>query len=157
MNHISKWKLVGGLSFLSMVLLTASAWAQNGQPDDAASAAVGLFAGMFVLGLLGVALVVFLIVAAGQWKIFTKAGKPGWASFIPIYNLIVLLEITQRPIWWVVLMFIPLANIVVGIILLNDLARKFGQGAGFTVGLFLLPIIFFPLLGFGNYEYDPAL
>ena len=111
----------------------------------------GVFAG---IGIFYLAILVVLIVAI--WKVFEKAGKPGWAAIIPIYNLIVLLEIVGKPAWWVILMIIPLVNIVVLIIVYDRLAKSFGQGIGFTVGLILLSIVFLPLLGFGNYSYKGA-
>lgn len=95
-----------------------------------------------------------LVIVAG-WKVFEKCGKPGWAYIIPIYNMIVLLEIVKKPIWWIVLLLIPVVNIIIAIIVYNRLARAFGQGTGFTVGLILLPFVFMPLLGFGDYAYDP--
>lgn len=88
------------------------------------------------------------------WKVYEKASKPGWASIVPIYNFIVLLEIAELPIWWVILMLIPGVNIVIFIIALNGLSRNFGQGAGFTVGLVLLPYIFWAILAFGNYQFQ---
>jgi len=84
---------------------------------------------------------------------FTKAGKPGWASIIPIYNAIVLLEIAGKPIWWIVLLFIPLVNFIVIIIVVIDLAKNFGKGTGFGLGLAFLPFIFYPILGFGDAKY----
>ena len=110
-------------------------------------------AGMLVgIGLACIALVVFSIACC--WKIFAKAGKPGWACLIPIYNAIVMLEIVKRPVWWIILCMIPLVNIVVMFILIFDLARKFGKGAGFGLGLAFLGFIFYPILAFGSAEYD---
>lgn len=97
--------------------------------------------------------IIWLITVIGLWKVFTKAGKPGWAAIIPIYNAIVLIEITGKPIWWIVFLFLPCVNFVFGIWILNLLSKSFGQSEGFTVGLILLPMIFFPVLGFGNYQY----
>jgi hypothetical protein len=57
-----------------------------------------------------------------MWRIYEKAGKPGWASIIPIYNILVQLEILGRPWWWLLLMFVPFVNIVIGIIIIFDLA-----------------------------------
>src|SRR5436305_8721961 len=93
---------------------------------------------------------------ASMWKIFTKAGKPGWAAIIPIYNLIVLLEIAGKPLWWFILMLIPFVNIVVFIMVLVSIARNFGKGAGFAIGMLLLPFIFYPMLGFGDARYAPV-
>jgi hypothetical protein len=98
------------------------------------------------------AIVVFLI--ASVWKAFEKAGKPGWAAIIPIYNLIVLLEIAKRPAWWFLLLLIPLVNLVIAFIVHIDLAKQFGKSAGFGVGLTLLGFIFYPILGFGDAEYQ---
>lgn len=110
-----------------------------------------------VLALLGVLLIPIIIVAVisivGQWKVFTKAGKPGWACIIPIYNLIVLLEIVGKPTWWVFLFLIPCVNIIFLIWATNLLSKSFGQSEGFTIGLLLLGFIFWPILGFGNYKY----
>ncbi|MBI5411758.1 signal peptidase I [Candidatus Peregrinibacteria bacterium] len=96
---------------------------------------------------------IILLMLASNWVIFTKAGKPGWASIIPIYNFFVLLDIVGKPAWWFLLMLIPLVNIVIAIIVLHRLSLSFGKGAGFTVGLILLNIIFFPILAFGGSKY----
>lgn len=88
------------------------------------------------------------------WKIFVKAGKPGWAAIIPIYNIIVLLEIIGRPWWWLLLLFVPVANAVIGIMLLFDLAKVFGKGTGFGFGLLFLAPIFIPILAFGSATYQ---
>jgi len=104
-------------------------------------------------GIIIVYLAIAILMIAAMWKIFTKAGKPGWAAIIPIYNTIVLLEIVGKPIWWFILMLIPFVNLIILIIVNIELAKKFGQSAGFAVGLILLPIIFYPILGFGSYRY----
>jgi hypothetical protein len=98
-------------------------------------------------------LAVVLLIIIGMWKVFVKAGKPGWASIIPIYNFVVLLEIVGKPIWWIILMLIPLVNLIVYIIILIELAKRFGKGIGFALGLLFLPFIFFPVLGFGSAQY----
>ncbi|HOV93099.1 MAG TPA: DUF5684 domain-containing protein [Candidatus Kapabacteria bacterium] len=88
------------------------------------------------------------------WKIYLKAGKPGWASIIPIYNIIVYLEIIGKPWWWILLLlFVPVANIIFAILMANELSKCFGKDAGFTVGLILLPFIFYPILGYGKAQY----
>jgi hypothetical protein len=98
-------------------------------------------------------LVFLVLVIASLWKIFDKAGKPGWAAIIPIYNLIVLLEIVGKPVWWIILLLIPFVNIVIGIILVHRLSLSFGQGIGMTILLILLPIIGYPVLAFGSSTY----
>jgi Family of unknown function (DUF5684) len=107
-----------------------------------------------VLVLLWVAILVFYI--AAWWRVFTKAGQPGWAALIPIYNFIILLKIARRPIWWIVLLLIPIVNIVVIIIVSIDVAKNFGKTAGFGVGLALLGLIFYPILAWGSARYIPA-
>ncbi|MBN2357705.1 signal peptidase I [candidate division KSB1 bacterium] len=87
------------------------------------------------------------------WKIFVKAGKPGWAVIIPFYNIYVLLEIVGRPGWWLILFLIPFVNIIIGIIIYVDLAKAFGKGTGFALGLIFLGFIFFPILAFGSAKY----
>ena len=89
------------------------------------------------------------------WRVYTKAGKPGWAVLVPIYNLVVFLQIINRPLWWIVLFFVPVVNFVVAIIMVIDLAKSFGKGVGFGLGLLFLGIIFYPLLAFGDAEYTP--
>ncbi len=105
----------------------------------------------FLIILIYLAIVVLIVVA--QWKIYTKAGKPGWACLIPIYNIIVLLEIVGKPWWWILLLLIPVVNIVFAIWMTNLLSLSFGKSEGFTVGLILLPIVFYPILGFGDAQY----
>jgi Family of unknown function (DUF5684) len=101
-----------------------------------------------------IALLITLVVIVAMWKVFTKAGHPGWASIIPIYNLYIWCKIVGRPAWWIILMLIPFVNFIICIILCIDLAKSFGKGAGFGIGLVLLGIIFFPILGFGSAQYQ---
>jgi hypothetical protein len=98
--------------------------------------------------------VVAIICIAAIWRIFEKAGKPGWASLIPIYNIIILLEIVGKPWWWLLLMLIPVVNIIFAVWMTNLLSKSFGKSEGFTVGLIFLGFIFYPILGFGNAEYE---
>ena len=101
--------------------------------------------------------VVFVILLVAAWRIFDKAGKPGWAAIIPIYNVIVLLEIVGKPWWWLLLMmFVPLGNFIWGIWTMNLLSLSFGKNQGFTIGMIFLPFIFYPILAFGNAEYRGA-
>ncbi|MBL7961637.1 signal peptidase I [bacterium] len=106
---------------------------------------------MGIIALIYLAIVVLMI--ASLWIIFTKAGKPGWACLIPIYNIIVLLEIVGKPWWWLLLMLIPIVNIIVLIIVVHGLSVCFGKGAGFTAGLILLGFVFYPMLAFGDATY----
>jgi len=87
---------------------------------------------------------------AGAYRVYEKAGFPGWSALVPVYSEIILIRIVDRPPGWIWFLFIPGANIVIGIILLVDLAERFEKGPLYGVGLFLLPFFFFPLLGFGR-------
>lgn len=97
---------------------------------------------------------VILFFVASMWKVFTKAGQPGWAAIIPIYNMVVLCQIAGKPVWWVLLMFIPLVNIVVAVMVWHNISLRFGHGVGFTLGLVFLGLIFIPILAWGSSEYQ---
>jgi uncharacterized membrane protein YhaH (DUF805 family) len=113
-------------------------------PSDAGAGAAGALFGLAVA-------VVFI---AAMWRIFTKAGQPGWASIIPIYNTYILLKIAGRPGWWLVLFFIPFINIIVFLLVAIDLARSFGRSSLFgVVMLWLLSAIGLLMLGFGGSRY----
>jgi hypothetical protein len=99
-------------------------------------------------------LAIIVVVIAGMWKVFTKAGQPGWGVLIPIYNCYILTIIAGRPWWWLLLLLIPIVNIVIGIIMSLDIAKKFGQSTGFGIGLAFLGFIFYPILGFGDATYQ---
>ena len=102
-------------------------------------------------GLIYLAFMVLMV--ASLWKIYDKAGEPGWAAIVPIYNVVVLLKIVGRPIWWLVLLMIPFVNFIIAILVMIDLAKSFGQGAGYGLGLVFLPFIFSPMLAFGDASY----
>lgn len=99
-----------------------------------------------------IAFIVLMIAAI--WKVFSKAGQPGWAAIIPIYNIYVMCKVAGRPGWWLLLMLIPFVNIIVAIILTVDISKAFGKGVGFAIGMILLPFIFWPILGFGSAQYQ---
>lgn len=106
--------------------------------------------GMFG-GVIGLAIIVVMI--ASMWKVFEKAGHPGWAAIIPIYNIYILLKIIDRPAWWLVLFLVPMVNFAVSIIITLELAKAFGKDIGFGLVLTFLPFIGYPLLGFGDARY----
>jgi hypothetical protein len=108
-----------------------------------------LFGGVFML--IWFAMVAVLI--ASLWKIYTKAGQPGWAAIVPIYNIIILMNIVGRPVWWVVLFCIPFVNFIAVIIIYIDLAKSFGKDIGFALGMIFLFFIFMPMLAFGDARY----
>ncbi|MEO6524730.1 MAG: DUF5684 domain-containing protein [Mucilaginibacter sp.] len=108
---------------------------------------------IFGTGMILFFLFIWVICIAGVWKVFTKAGKPGWAAIIPIYNVIVLLEIVGKPVWWFLLIIFPCTSIIFVIWTYNLLSKSFGKEEGFTVGLVLLNPIFMLILGFGDSVY----
>ncbi len=110
--------------------------------------------GAGVGGLL-VQVVLTVLMIAALWKVFTKAGEPGWAAIVPIYNFFVMLKIAGKPAWWIVLMFIPIANFIVLILVAMSIAKNFNKSGGFGIGLALLPIVFYPLLAFGDAQFSP--
>ncbi|MDF1563660.1 MAG: DUF5684 domain-containing protein [Deltaproteobacteria bacterium] len=108
--------------------------------------------GGIVVLLIQLAIAVLMI--ASMWKIFVKAGQPGWAAIVPIYNAVVLLQVAGKPIWWIVLFFIPLVNFVIAILVMVALAERFGKGVGFAILMLLLPFVGYPMLGFGDAQYQ---
>ncbi len=99
-------------------------------------------------------IMVTVIEIVGAWFMFEKAGEPGWAAIIPIYNYLIAIKIAGKPWWFILLMLIPVVNLVIYIITLDGLSKSFGKGTGFTVGLFFFRFIFIPILGFGNAVYS---
>ncbi len=102
----------------------------------------------------------YVVCLIGMWKVFTKAGQPGWAVLIPIYNVIVLLRVAGLPWYWVFALFLQiipiiglLAIVVLAVMCLHRISTRFGQGVGFTIGLTLLGPIFWLILGFGDSKY----
>lgn len=133
--------------------------------------------------------IIAVILVVTNWRIYTKAGQPGWASIVPIYNLFVMMDIIRKPRSWAVIILLlgvagsiltamqPAAgsdkdpNLIISLVqigvslvsiyfsvrLLRELARVFGHGVGFTLGLLFLPFIFYPVLAFGGSQYQPGL
>ncbi|MBM4777520.1 MAG: signal peptidase I [Archangiaceae bacterium] len=114
---------------------------------SAAGAIVGLL-------MLVVELAIFAVIIAGMWKLFVKAGQPGWAAIVPIYNTYVMTQIVGRPILWFILTFVPCVNFVAMILIMIDLAKSFGKSTGYAIGMVFLPFIFIPMLGFGDAQYS---
>ncbi len=117
---------------------------------------IGLISAYF-----GVTILIVLVFIIASWRLFSKAGKPGWAIIIPFYNLYIYTQIIQRPGWWILLYFsiaIPavgaLALVFLSIVDQLRLAKVFGRSAGFGVGLILLGWVFFPILAFSGSQYD---
>jgi len=98
-------------------------------------------------------LFVSVIYMASGWLIFSKAQRPGWMAIIPVFNTLVLLEIVNKPWWWIFLFLIPGINIIFIFWTIYLLSKYFGKNVSFAAGLFFLPFIFVPVLGFGNAQY----
>ena len=98
-------------------------------------------------------LVFYIVCVICMWKMFEKAGKPGWASLIPLYNVYCMYDIAWGTGWLFLLSFVPCVNVVVGIIMTFKLSKAYGQGTAFGFGLLLLAPIFYMILGFGDSEY----
>lgn len=108
---------------------------------------------MSYLLLVLIELALLVVICAGFWKMFEKAGQPGWAAIIPVYNIYVMCKIGGKPGWWLLLLLIPFVNLVFSIWIANMISKSFGKDEGFTVGLVLLGVIFYPILGFGSATY----
>ena len=128
--------------------------------DTATDILMTLLAGL-ITAYLVIVIPIVLIAIVAIWRVFTKAGQPGWAVLIPFYNLYVYSQVVKRPGWWMLLYFasiIPvvgsLAVLFVSIIDSLRLAKLFGKSAGFGVGIILLGIVFLPILAFGDADYD---
>ena len=113
--------------------------------------------GSVITQYLGFMTVIYVLLIIAMWKIFTKAGKPGWASIVPIYNVIVIFQIIGLNPWLLLLYLIPVVNFVVAIVFsimqASRLSKAFGKGTGFALGLFFLNPIFLLMLGFGDSKY----
>jgi hypothetical protein len=124
-------------------------------PTDTTTMDTGLSFGSFIPSI-----ILTVLIIAGMWAAFSKAGQPGWAAIIPFYNIYVWLKVAGRPGWWLILMLIPIVNFIIGIIVSIDFAKAFGKGGAFGFFmLFILGFIGYPLLGFGSAQYQgsPAL
>ena len=111
---------------------------------------------MMGLGIGFIAIMLFIVVfmIVSMWKIYEKAGQPGWASIVPIYNIIIYIKIIKKPMWWIIMFLIPVLNYVFLIWSVNLLSKRFGKDVGFTIGLLLLGFVFYPILAFGDAKYE---
>lgn len=135
------------------MLHTLQLLAQDNSDAVHAGVAVGAIVGGCLFVVVELALIV--VIVAGMWKMFVKAGKPGWAAIIPFYNLYVMCEIGGKPGWWLILCLIPIVSIVFTVLVVIGVAKNFGKGVGFILGMIFLPFIFYPILGFGDARYQP--
>ncbi len=128
-------------------LLSSVLMAQSGSGSSSGGGIGGCMVGLVYLAIV-------VAVIAGGWKMFVKAGQPGWGIIVPFYNAYLICKICGRPGWWFILLLIPIVSIIFGIIIAIDLAKSFGKGIGFALGLIFLGFIFVPILGFGSAQYQ---
>lgn len=125
-------------------------YATTTELSGAQAAGLGAFFGAYFLFML----VFLVIMLVAMWKIFEKAGRPGWKALIPIYNYYIMLEIVGRPGWWLLLLFVPFVNLIVGILIMLDLAKAFGKDTLFAIlGLIIFSPVGTLILGFGKDKY----
>jgi hypothetical protein len=116
------------------------------QTSDATGTVFGIAVLLFQLLLAGIQF-------AGMWAVFSKAGRAGWKAIIPIYNIYVMTQIGDLEWWWLLLLIVPVVNIYAVYKIHLGIAQSFGRGIGFGLGLAFFGLVFFPLLGFGDYQY----
>lgn len=104
-----------------------------------------------------IVLAVVLLTIAAIWKVFERAGEPGWAVLVPIYNLYVLTKVARVSGWWVLAMIVPFLGIVAAFVVAIGVAQRFGKSTGFGIGIALLPFLFYPMLAWGDGEASPSL
>ena len=125
-------------------------YSDYGYDYGAGAGALTAFYGMYSI----VVIIVSVLVIIGLWKLFVKAGEPGWAAIVPFYNAYVLFKITMGNGWLFLLSLIPCVGVIAPFVAYFKLAEKFGKGTGFGVGLVLLTPIFLLMLAFGDAEYE---
>ena len=134
------------LGSVALPLAQAADDLNNFQPQNPVAGAIG--------GLIG--LLIALVAVVSLWKIFSKAGQPGWAAIVPFYNAYTLCKVAGKPGWWLILFFVPFVNFIILILVGIGVAERFGKSAGFGVGIALLGIVFLPILAFGDARYQGA-
>ena len=98
-------------------------------------------------------LILLALLVIAKWKIFTKAGEAGWKSIIPLYSEYIFVKIADGNGWKFLLYCIPVVNIVYHILFNLRLAKAYGKGTGFAIGLMFIPNLFTLILGFGSAQY----
>jgi hypothetical protein len=118
--------------------------------DSGSNAAASAMSSLLMVALLAV----LALLIASMWRIYTKAGQPGWSAIVPFYNIYVLMKIIGRPGWWLLLFFLPVVSLIVSVVTALDLAKVFGKDSVFgVVGLWLFSFVGYPMLAFGNATY----
>jgi hypothetical protein len=116
-------------------------------------AAGGIGSSVAAIVFCGAMLLATVILVAGYWRLFTKAGQPGWAILVPIYNMIVMQQVAGKPLWWIVLYFIPVVNIVIAVLCVFAVAENFGKGRAYGLGMLFFPWVFVPMLAFSDARF----
>jgi hypothetical protein len=124
--------------------------------EEALGGIFAALAGVFLFIIL-IGLIFWIINVIFQWKVFEKAGKPGWAALIPIYNIVVMFDIAGLPLWNVLLLLVPILNIYIMVKANINLSKNFGKPGAFALGLIFLPIVFWGILAFDNSTYNQVI
>jgi len=126
----------------------------SGDVPAAAGGAAALFAGGIFLFVIMFVLVIYVLMAVSLMKIANRTNTPNaWFAWIPILNLVLMLQIAERPMWWLIFWFVPIVNIagiVLNFVIWIDIAKKLGKSAIWGVLAILIPIIFMPYLAFSK-------
>lgn len=118
---------------------------------DSGASTGGAVGGLLMLVLAAMIVMMLILIAVSNWRLFTKAGRPGWASIVPFYNIFVMVEIVGRPLWWAaVIILAPVINFVFSVIVSFDFVKSYGRGTGFAIFAFFFPFIAYPILAFDN-------
>jgi hypothetical protein len=135
-----------------MLLATTLLFAQSSS-SDGGGGALAIVSSCCCFGFF---LLIALIPIAGVWKVFVKAGEPGWAAIVPLYNMMTMAKIGGKDPSFGLMTLIPFYGIYVSIVILADVCKAFGKDTGFVIGMLLLPYVFWPILGFGSATYRPV-
>lgn len=104
-----------------------------------------------IFGIIALAVCVFLLVC--EWKLFKKAGKPGWACIVPFYNLYVLFDIIYGKGVKFLLLLVPILNVIISVAVSIRTSQVYGKGTGLGVLNLFFPFVVLPILAFGDAEY----
>ncbi len=142
--------LMAGLNLVSSFILKGSLGNSDAISNTERFSILTIGFGLMI----GMMLLIAAMLLAGRWRTYEKAGKPGWACIVPIYNVVVMTEIGKKPFWWIFMLILPIVNIVFYIMLVNSISKAFGKDEGWTVGLIFLPFVFYPMLAWGDAKYQ---
>jgi hypothetical protein len=141
-----------GASEPSVLLANGQAATQNGAKSPASAESASDEWTLTVVILANAALG-----GVGFWRVNAKAGLPGWGCLVPIYNLVLFMRLAGKPGWWAIWLFVPFLNFVIYTIVTFEVAKNFGKGVAYTLGLLLCPPLFYALLGLGHAQYNATL